>query len=62
MSMGFDNTWEPGTYEVTVNKESTTVEVDNFRYGGKDGNTLEAVKNGNVVATWQWWDSIVKKD
>lgn len=60
MSMG--QQWEPGTYVVKVNKEKTTVEVDSFRYGGKNQNELEAIKDGNVIASWQWWDSIVKKD
>lgn len=50
---------EPGTYEVAVNSEKHTVDVDSFRYGNND--QLEAVKGGNVVAVFRWWDSIVKK-
>lgn len=58
--MSFEQ-YEPGTYEVKVNKETTTVDVDNFRYGGKDGYDLEAIKDGKIVATFRYYESITLK-
>jgi hypothetical protein len=55
--------WEPGKYRITVGSggdepNKVDVDVDTFRYGGRDGNELQAVKDNKVVASWRWWDSI----
>lgn len=52
---------EPGTYVITTDRENkTTVEADSLDYNGPDG-SLQAWKGGTVVATFRWWDSIVRK-
>lgn len=50
----------PGTYVVTVDREKTTVEADSFDYNGPDG-SLQAWKDGKVIATFRWCNSIVRK-
>lgn len=52
---------EPGTYVITTGpNQSTTIEADQLDYNGPDG-SLQAWKDGKVIATWRWWDSIVRK-
>lgn len=53
-----------GTYVVTTGygKDSTKTEVkaDYLDYGGPDG-CLQAYQDGAVIATFKYWESIVKK-
>lgn len=51
---------EPGTYEISTGGEKKTkVEADRLDYDGPDG-SLQAWKDDHVVATFRWWESIVK--
>lgn len=51
---------EPGTYEITTDRDTaTTVEADSLDYDGPDG-ALQVWKDGAVVATFRWWQSIVR--
>lgn len=51
----------PGTYVIkTGPKDATTVEADYLDYDGPDG-SLQAHRDGEVVAAFRWWESIVKK-
>lgn|GEM_PF-1755785 len=53
---------EPGTYVIsTGGDKSKTVQADHLDYDGPDG-SLQAWKDGAVVATFRWWESIVRKD
>lgn len=56
MPIGMD---QPGTYEVSDGDKTTKVEADRLDYDGPDG-TLQAYKDGAVVASFRWWTSIVK--
>jgi hypothetical protein len=52
---------EPGTYVITTGPdEKTTVTADHLDYDGPDG-SLQAWKDGSVVAAFRWWSSIVRK-
>ena len=52
----------PGTYVInTGGDKTTTIEADSLDYNGPGG-SLRALKDGQVVASWRWWDSIIKKD
>lgn len=52
---------EPGTYVIsTGSNKTTTVDADQLDYNGPDG-SLQAWKDGQVVATFRWWESIVRK-
>lgn len=49
----------PGTYEVSTGADKKTkVEADSFRYTAE--NDLEALKGGQVVGVWRWWESVVR--
>jgi len=50
---------EPGTYIITVDGKDHTVDADRLDYDGPDG-SLQAWKGNAVVATFRWWNSIVK--
>lgn len=49
---------EAGTYDITVNQETTSIEADSIEYAD---DCLRVWKGGLVVATFRWWDSVVKK-
>lgn len=52
---------EPGTYVITTDRDiSTTVEADSLDYDGPDG-SLQVWKGGAVIASFRWWQSIVRK-
>lgn len=51
----------PGKYEIEHDGKTTTIEADSLDYDGPDG-SLQAHKDGLVVANFRWWSSIVKKD
>lgn len=52
---------EPGTYVITTDMDNqTTIEADSLDYNGPDG-SLQVWKNGAVVASFRWWQSIVRK-
>lgn len=51
---------EQGTYAIDTGEKVTTVEADRLDYGGPDG-ALRAWKDGVVVATFRWWNSVVRK-
>ena len=52
---------ESGKYVInTGGEKSTTVDADSLDYNGPDG-SLQAWKDGKVVATFRWWESIVRK-
>ena len=51
---------EPGTFVVTSSDKTQEVEADAYRYNERD--ELELVKDGQVVAMFRWWDSIIRKD
>lgn len=51
---------DAGTYTVTVNGDKTDIEADSLEY--PDDGSIRVWKDGVVVATFRWWDSIVKKD
>lgn len=54
----------PGTYAIQTSFGSdakpTVVEADYLDYGGPEG-CLQAYKDGAVIATFKYWESIVKK-
>lgn len=52
---------EPGSYEINTGGDKVTVDADRLDYNGPDG-SLQAWKGGAVVATFRWWESIVRKD
>lgn len=56
--MGLSSGDEAGSYDITVNQETTTVEADSIEYAE---DCLRVWKGGVVVATFRWWDSVVKK-
>lgn len=49
---------EPGTYQVTVDGEKTSLEADRLDYAA-DG-SLQAWRGDNVIATFRWWSAVVK--
>lgn len=55
---------EPGTYLITTgygrDAKTTSVDADYLDYDGPDGE-LQAHKDGTVVATFRYWESILKK-
>lgn len=52
---------EPGIYDITTDSETVkTVDADSLDYNGPDG-SLQVWKNGTVVATFRWWQSIVRQ-
>lgn len=51
---------EPGTYVITSDGKDTTVVADRLDYDGPDG-SLQAWKDQNVIASFRWWSSIVRK-
>ncbi|WP_122262214.1 hypothetical protein [Ornithinimicrobium cerasi] len=52
---------EPGTYVITTDRDDeTTVEADSLDYNSPDG-SLQVWKDGAVVASFRWWQSIVRK-
>lgn len=55
------NAFEAGTYEISHGEESTTVECDRLEYRGEHDTELVAIKDGNTVAVFRWWDSITRK-
>jgi hypothetical protein len=60
MSTFTDGLNEPGTYVIsTGGDKSATIEADALDYNGPDG-SLQAWKGGRVVATFRWWESIVR--
>lgn len=59
--MGVNGMSEPGTYVITTDRDDkTTVEADSLDYNGPDG-SLQVWKGGTVVASFRWWQSIVRK-
>lgn len=59
--MGVNGMDTPGKYEIsTGGKNTTTVDADSLDYNGPDG-SLQAYKDGAVIATFRWWESIVRK-
>lgn len=49
----------PGTYEISDGDKKHTVEADSLDYNGPDGQ-LQAWKDGQIVATFRWWTSVIK--
>lgn len=58
-SMSSEGLNDPGTYVVKSGDEETEVDVDRLYYDVND--SLVGVKDGDIVATFRWWDSVVKK-
>jgi hypothetical protein len=53
---------EPGTYVISTGGDSkTTIDADSLDYNGPEG-SLQAWKDGSVVATFRWWESIIRKN
>jgi hypothetical protein len=50
---------EPGTYEITVGEDTHTVDADYIEQ--TDNGEVRVWKDGNTVAVFNWWSSIVKK-
>lgn len=50
---------EPGTYEVRCGEDKIKVQADSLDYNGPNGD-LRALKDGKVIATWNWWNSVVR--
>lgn len=53
----FDGANDPGTYEVTTGDKTVEVEADRWGYS-QDSSRLEFHAGGQVVATFNWWDSV----
>ena len=50
----------PGKYTIETDGKKVTVEADSLDYDGPDG-SLQAHKDGNVVALFRWWSSIIRE-
>jgi hypothetical protein len=50
---------EPGTYKINTGGKDVTVQADSLDYNGPDGQ-LQAWKDGKVVASFRWWESIIR--
>lgn len=52
---------EPGTYVIsTGGDKAVTIVADSLDYDGPDG-SLQAWRGGHVVASFRWWESIVRQ-
>ncbi|WP_447643173.1 hypothetical protein [Nocardioides zeae] len=49
------------TFEVTTDGKTLSVVADSTDHNQNDGN-LRLWKDGAIVAEFQWWNSIVRKD